>query len=263
MIRQFFFEKAGFSAIMVSAFCCLLACSNDHEGNATLAVYLTDAPADYQQVNIDVQGVEVNVGGEQNSEWTTLQVEAGVYDVLELTGGVEALLGTVNLPAGKIGQIRLKLGENNSIMVNDEIESLTTPSAQTSGLKLNVHSTLEAGVTYKLLLDFDAARSIIHTGNNNFSLKPVVRTFVEAQSGAIKGTVAPVESNPAIYAIIDEDTLATAFANQSTGEFLLRGLPAGEIKVTFEPIEGFSSKVIADVAVDIGKVTDVGEVEIQ
>lgn len=248
---------------MISVFCCLLACSSDHEENATLAVYLTDAPADYQQVNIDIQGVEVNVGDEQSSGWTTLQVETGVYDVLELTGGIEALLGTMSLPAGKIDQIRLKLGENNSIMINDEIESLTTPSAQTSGLKLNVHATLEAGVTYKLLLDFDAARSIIHNGNNSFSLKPVIRTFVEAQSGAIKGSVTPVESNPAIYAIIDQDTLATAFANQSTGEFLLRGLPSGNIKVTFEPIEGFNSKVIEDVTVDIGEVTDVGEVEIQ
>lgn len=240
IIKQFFFQKAGFSAIIISAFCCLLACSNDHDESATLAVYLADAPADYQQVNINVQGVEVNVGGEQSSQWTTLNIETGVYDVLELTGGIEALLGTVNLPAGQISQIRLKLGENNSIMVNDEIESLATPSGQTSGLKLNVHTTLEPGVTYKLLLDFDAARSIVSTGTNSFSLKPVIRTFVEAQSGAIKGIVTPVESNPAIYAIVNRDTLATAFVNQSNGELLLRGLPSGEIKLHLNP-----SKVLA------------------
>ena len=41
---------------------------------------------------------------------------------------------------------------------------LTTPSAQHSRLKLNVHAELKEGITYKMLLDFDAAPSIVKTG---------------------------------------------------------------------------------------------------
>ena len=42
---------------------------------------------------------------------------------------------------------------------------LTTPSAQHSGLKLNVHAELTEGITYKILLDFDAVRSVVKTGS--------------------------------------------------------------------------------------------------
>jgi hypothetical protein len=51
---------------------------------------------------------------------------------------------------------------------------LSTPSAEQSGLKLQVNATLEAGVVYTILLDFDANKSIVVTGNNTYKLKPVV-----------------------------------------------------------------------------------------
>ena len=63
---------------------------------------------------------------------------------------------------------------------------LTTPSAQHSGLKLNVHAELTEGITYKILLDFDAARSIVKTGSGAYNLKPVIRTITEATSGLSK-----------------------------------------------------------------------------
>jgi hypothetical protein len=235
------------------------ACESDDK-NAKLEVWLTDAPGDYQEVKIDVQGVEIHASeNDDGNGWTTLNVKTGIYDLLELTNGMDTLLGEMELPAGKISQIRLKLGSNNSIKADGQTFDLSTPSAQQSGLKLQIHQTLEEGVTYKLLLDFDVARSIVKTGNGSYKLKPVIRTITEAQSGAIKGVVDPKESTPAVYAITGNDTIGTTYANEM-GQFLLKGIPAGTYKVTFEPKTGYAKVQKEGVTVQTGIVSDVGTV---
>lgn len=241
---------------------CLLACNNDDQ-TARIEVRLTDAPGDFEAVNIDIQGVEIHTdGGDPNSGWMALDVEKGVYDLLKLTNGIDTLLASAVIPAGKISQIRLILGSNNSVKVNGQELSLKTPSAQQSGLKLNVQAELTEGITYKILLDFDAARSIVKKGNGGFNLKPVIRALNEATSGAIKGQVDPASSSPAVFAIVDTDTVATSYADE-TGKFLLRALPGGTYKVSFNPKEGFTPIEKENVAVTVGSVTDLGTVIIQ
>ena len=262
MLNAFFSKKAGAALIVLAAACGLLACNSESDNTAFLEVRLTDAPGDYQEVNIDIQEVEVNATDDEHSGWRSIETNKGIYDILKLTGGADTLLGTAELPSGKISQIRLKLGNSNSIKMNGDMRALSTPSAQQSGLKLNVHAELVPGIVYTLLLDFDAARSIVSTGNGEFNLKPVIRTIVEAQSGAIKGEVNPIESTPAIYAISGLDTLATAFANQTSGEFLLRGLEPGTYKITFEPADGYTPIVEENISVSLGVVTDMGEITI-
>ena len=239
----------------------LSACAKD-EQNARLEVRLTDAPADYEEVNIDIQGIEINAEeGNINSGWKSLAVQTGVYDLRKLVNGLDTLLSAAEVPAGRISQIRLILGNNNSIQVNGVKSDLAAPSSQHSGLKLNVHADLTEGITYRILLDFDAARSVVRTGNGKYNLKPVIRSVAEAQSGAIKGIVTPANSLPAIFAIAD-DTVATTFADEN-GKFLLRGVPAGTYTLSFDPQEGFEEYQIADVKVTVGSVTDVGAIAIQ
>jgi hypothetical protein len=240
----------------------LTACSD--EKTAKLQVWLTDAPGDYQQVNVDIQGIEIKASeSDDGSGWKSLSVNKGVYNLLDLTNGLDTLLGEIEIPAGNISQIRLKLGDENSVKINNEIFDLTTPSAQQSGLKLQVHETLAEGITYKILLDFDVARSIVQTGSGKFILKPVIRTITEAEDGAVKGTVEPKESTPAIYAINGLDTLGTTFTDSTSGNFLLRGLPAGSYKIVFVPAHDFQVTEKANVSVQIGSVTDLGKVTIQ
>jgi hypothetical protein len=239
-----------------------LACTNDDQ-TAKLEVRLTDAPGDYEEVNIDIQSVEVHTSdGNQTSGWTTLDVESGVYNILELTDGLDTLLATAELPAGKISQIRLILGENNSVKVGGETKDLFTPSAQQSGLKLNLNAVLTEGITYTITLDFDAARSIVKRGNGTFSLKPVIRVLEEATAGAIGGAVTPIESAPAVFAIQGMDTVATAYTDTTTGKFLLRALPAGSYTVSFDPKEGFVPQQKETVSVTLGNVTDLGTITI-
>ncbi len=239
-----------------------IACDNQSAKTATVEVRLTDAPGDYQEVNIDVQGVQVNTGSD-DSGWKSVDIQSGVYNILDLTNGLDVLLGKIELPTGKLSQVRLILGTNNSVKIGGQTISLTTPSAQQSGLKLNVNTTLEEGITYKLILDFDAARSIVKAGNSGkYNLKPVIRTIAEATSGAVKGVVTPIESTPAVYAISGTDTLGTAFADQATGKFMIKGLAAGTYKVSFAPKTGYQPLTKENVSVSVGNVTDLGTVTI-
>jgi hypothetical protein len=238
------------------------ACSND-DSNAKLEIRLTDAPGDYEEVNIDIQEVEIHTSsGEQKSGWQTLDIKPGIYNVLEFTNGLDTLLGSIELPAGRVSQIRLILGDENSVKIDGVTKPLATPSAQMSGLKLNVHADLVEGVTYRMTLDFDAARSIVNEGNGSYSLKPVIRTLSEATSGAIKGTVTPLDATPAVFAVsASGDTVATAYTD-ATGKFLLRAVDAGVYTVKFSPKTGYESIEKTGVAVSIGSVTDLGVVSI-
>jgi hypothetical protein len=238
------------------------ACS-DSEKNARLEVRLTDAPGDYDEVNINIQGVQVHTeAGDQNSGWKSLDIQAGVYNLLELTNGLDVLLGVIELPPGKVSQIRLILGDNNTLKIGENIYNLSTPSSQQSGLKLNVHAELKAGITYTILLDFDAARSIVRPGNDGpYILKPVIRAITQATSGAIAGEVNLPEASPAVYAIVGSDTLGTSFADEA-GKFMIKGLAAGTYTVSFSPATGYTIENITDVNVAIGEVTDLGIVAV-
>jgi hypothetical protein len=243
---------------MLSIF--LIGCNNDDEQSSTLHVRLTDAPADFQEVNIDIQGIEVHGDlGEQTSGWKQLTVAHGVYNLLALANGLDTLLASNDLPAGRVSQIRLILGSENTVKVDGVFFDLATPSGQQSGLKLNVNTQLKAGIAYTILLDFDAALSVVEHGNETYSLKPVIRALSEATSGAISGTVTPVLSSPAVFVIAGSDTLATAYTDDD-GNFLLRGVPAGTYTVTFDPRAGYIPMQIESVNVTVGNVTSLGTV---
>ncbi|MEP6627937.1 MAG: DUF4382 domain-containing protein [Ginsengibacter sp.] len=90
------------------------------------------------------------------------------------------------------------LGDDNQLVFKDGTTAdLKTTSAQESGLKLNVHADLVAGIPYELVMDFDAARSIVKAGiSGQYLLIPVIRTFVKAAGGAIQGILYHVMPAP-------------------------------------------------------------------
>ena len=236
----------------------LFSSCNNQESTTSFVVRLTDSPGDYEIVNIDLQAVEVH---SDNGGWMTLETNVDVYDLLTLTNGVETVIANDDLPAGKLSQLRLILGDNNSVVVDGETFPLTIPSGSESGLKLQIHEDLTEGITYSVLLDFDAAKSIIATGSGKYILKPVIRTITEAQDGAIQGSVLPAAEIIAVYAIIGDDTVSTSYAAEGNADFFLGGLADGSYKIGFEPgeLSDLQKFIIEDVAVTIGNVTDIGE----
>lgn len=258
MMKKFVF---GIASICMLAF--LISCNSDDDTTNTqeqemarMSVKLTDAPGDYDAVFIDVEDVVVKYNG--NSEEVVIgDVNAGIYDLLELTGGVSVLLVDNEIPAGDISQIRLILGDNNSVVVDGDTFPLQTPSAQQSGLKINVNETLEGGIFYEYILDFDVDKSIVTQGNGGYLLKPVIRATTEANTGAITGAVLPLGIQTLVTAE-NANTEITAYTD-AEGIFVLSGVPSGTYTLTYEADAslGFPPIIINDVEVVVGAVTEV------
>ncbi|MFD2200141.1 DUF4382 domain-containing protein [Shivajiella indica] len=236
-------------------------------GHAKVNFYLIDAPANYDEVWIEVLSVEVLMKGnneDNGSAWINLPYESQdqKINLLSLTGGTSEYLGEMEIPAGEISQIRLILGDDNYIMQGGERLDLKTPSAQQSGLKLKVDKPLNEGISYDLVIDFDASRSIVKAGNSGqYILKPVLRVIAE-ESATIEGTVLPLEASPvAVSALIDEDSVGT-FADEN-GKFVIRGLKGGNYTLIFTPNEGYQEKELKDIITELGKVTNIGSVELE
>jgi|WetSurSiteA1Bulk_404760.scaffolds.fasta_scaffold02250_4 hypothetical protein len=232
---------------------------SESDQNAVMQVMLTDAPAAYEQVLIDIQDVQIHISemeGEDN--WQSLQVNEGIYDLLDFRNGMDTLLAFLELPPGTVSQMRLVLGSNNQVKVNGEMHDLDTPSGQQSGLKLNIHATLTGGIVYKIWIDFDAARSIVEKGNGHYSLKPVIRTYTEATTGAISGNVSPAVALPYVKAVSNGDTIGAYAAGN--GSFKLSAVPAGTWSVIFDPVDPYLADTVENIAVQNGFVTEMDTV---
>lgn len=244
----------------------LLSCnkSSNSSGSGRLEVRLTDDPSVYDAVYIDVQSIKVNVSSDSGtgSGWRTVSLlRPGIYDLLHFRNGIDTVLAAVDLPAGKLSQMRLVLGSNNSVVIDGHSYPLQTPSAQQSGLKFNIHATLASDIVYRLWIDFDAGRSIVTTGNGGYILKPVIRTYTEAIGGSIKGYVLPALAKPQVWAVQGADTLM-ALPDSATGYYFFGGVNAGSWNLLFHAQDSTYRDTAYAVSVATGVVTDAGKVNL-
>jgi hypothetical protein len=265
-------KKLVMLCLSVLGLTCLPGCDdNDNDNNGSpsgtsrVRVSMTDAPGDYDAVNIEVIDVKYKISSDSGEDgWVSVgNITPGVYDLLDLTGGVTVLLADNDIPAGELGQIRLILGDDNTVVIDGVSHPLNTPSAQQSGLKLQVNETLEPNITYNFLVDFDVDQSVVQAGNSgNYNLHPVLRVTTEAAAGAITGTV--TTPGVAVTASVTVDgTVVTANTNE-LGVFMLHGIPSGTYTVTLtaDPALALAPVVIENVLVTNGTITNIGNISI-
>lgn len=256
----------GVALLSVIFFACQKSSVTDNNQPSRLNIYLTDAPANYKSVLIDIQQIMVKSSSDTaNDGWVSVPLlKAGVYDLLQLRNGEDTLLGGVDLPAGDLSQIRLVLGDNNKLVLeNGEEVELKTPSAQQSGLKLDIDANLTAGIPYELVLDFDAARSVVKAGNSGqYILKPVIRTFAKAVGGAIEGVVLPDSANAHVFAISGSDTLGAL--PDATGYYKFWGISDGSYTLIFsaDSLTSYKSDTLKNITSTAGQVTKVDTVRL-
>lgn len=157
--------------IAVMAAITVYACKKE-SGSTNLRIRMTDAPTALQEVNIDLKEVNVKFATD-TSRWVTMDTKQGIYNLLGLQNGVDTLIATGTYPTGKVKEIRLVVGSENTVMENGEIFPLTIPSGASSGLKIKVDKNLQEGID-SLLIDFDAALSV-QKEIDGYKLRPVVR----------------------------------------------------------------------------------------
>ncbi|OJW83027.1 MAG: hypothetical protein BGO69_03890 [Bacteroidetes bacterium 46-16] len=255
--------KQGLLWVCLLAILGTSACKKDNNpsnntGSATVNMRLTDGPSAYDHVYLDIQQVAVTM--ESGSAVTLTPVRAGIYDIMQFRNGLDTLLVRATLPAGTIQQIRLILGNNNSVVVNGDTYALSTPSAQESGVKLNLHQTFVADGVYDIWLDFDAGKSIVTTGNGGYKLKPVIRAYSAATNGRIKGYVLPLNALATVYAINGTDTLS-AIPDATDGFFVISGMAEGSYTLWVDPgIVGLQAYTQANIQVNYSTEVNVGTI---
>lgn len=245
-------------AMLLAAMMLVVACNKDDNdnmaGESQVNIRLTDAPAAYVAIYVDIQGVEIST----DQGWVTANVNAGIYNLLDYREGLDTLIASTTINATRVQQVRLVLGSNNSIVVGPATFPLETPSAEQSGLKLNVQMNVQPGETYTILLDFDAAKSIVETGNGGYKLKPVIRTILEANNGIIIGDLGATAAGSLVYAIDGTDTVGTV-AN-SVGHFYIGGLASGTYEVYIDAVLPYEDETVTNVNVSSGQTTNLGNI---
>ena len=239
-------------------------CSDDTTtpgGTGTLRLTLVDSPVDFDDVTLDVRATRVHRSDEDSlGGWHLVSTDSMVVHLLDLTNGVSALLADADLPAGTYDQIRLRLGDGNTVTVDGVEHELRVPSGQRSGLKIHHTFEITDGEIYEATVDIDASRSVHQNGHGQYMMRPVIRVRADALCGRIIGAVDPIEAAALIWTIAGEDTVQT-FADPVTGRFMLVALPAGVYDLTITPTSGdWLEKLLTDVEVVVGTTNDVGTV---
>lgn len=228
-----------------------------------IKITMIDAPAGYDEVNIVVTRVEVHkAGGDSNSGWFVINDIPATYDLLTLRNGASVVLGNHPLDAGHYTQIRLIIGAGSNIVVNGITYPLEIPGGVQTGIKLNHQFEIQSGLLYELLLDFDAERSIVFTGNGQYKLKPVIRLVPIVISGTISGNINPLSAAGFVYAISGTDTALTV-AEPINGSFMLMALLQQTYRVeVFSADPAYNDTTITNVIVIAQQNTNLGTINL-
>lgn len=242
--------------------------TSSKDETARVQLKLVDEPGDYLEVNIEIIDIQYKSSDEEES-WVSFAPEGGYpinVDITELIAGESLLLTDEVVPVGILKQVRLVLSDNNTLKIEgeDDLIPLDTPSAQQSGLKLNLDEELEAGFVYTFVLDWSVEKSIVKAGNSGkYNLKPVIKVNVEVSSGSIGGKlvemVEDVETpiaNQVVEVYTTDDALVKDTMTDENGDFVIQGLEAGNyiLKITKEAYKAYES---SEVGVEIGNITSV------
>lgn len=238
-------------------------------GKGTMKVRMTDAPGDYAALHVQITKVEAQL---DNGNWITLDNQAQQVSVLTLNNGVSTdLTAAVAVDAGTYAQLRITFGGTNTLALN--------AGANTTGLTFNaggeidlawpgaheviipVHEEIQAGATADILLDFNAAASIVHIGNE-YVIQPVINEVENAQTG-IRGELQAAGHAAVMISngVVNLSTYADA-----SGNFLAEGLAPGTYTLTVFPtpaevLAGLpATYTIENVVVTEGDVTSIGSV---
>jgi len=243
----------------------LNACSDtaELEQPARLIITLVDSPADYAEVNVDIQEISLkSEGTEENNGWIVLpDFKPGIYNILEFTGGQELPLANMEFPVGAITQIKMKLGNNNTLTIDNYSSTLLVPGLSSDGMKFNIFQNIEAGKNHIFKIDFDASRSVTSLGKTGqMILQPVIRLISGNSTGIISGDIIPAEKNVLVNVISGNKIIASSYAPENSSKFSVPGVESGTYTISFE--SNSFQKHIHDVTVSNGSVTDMGTVKL-
>ena len=192
MVLKRRFRYLAASAVVAGCTAGAIGCGGSPSGpsgaSGTLNVMLKDSPfSDAKAVLVTF--TEVSAHKDTDANFTKLTFAGGATSRtcdLKKLETAQDVLGIGTLEAGHYTQVRLLVSEAKLYFDNASIgdacsasiaappgasASLTIPSGE---VKLNRQFEVPAGGSTTMLLDFDGDRSITQTGNNTYTMRPVI-----------------------------------------------------------------------------------------
>jgi len=258
-----------------------------------LEVRFTDDAGFFDSIVVDIQMVAVRIDTSQSNEgredhhpkgeewgelfrdhdqgwedqdahaiWDTLNIQAGQYDLMQLSNGADTLLSSDYIPKGKIIAIRITLGSNNYLVKNGVKYPLNLVDGY-NNVYIRIYGDQIAQVhpgSYKLWIDFDAGRSVVKVWNGTFYLKPFIRAFVVSNMGTVQGFVLPMDAYPVITLYNSTDTLYAL--PRKDGFFKIWGVDEGTYSLFINASNGYRDTTISNVQVTAGHIMDIGTIHL-
>ncbi|GAB3227427.1 DUF4382 domain-containing protein [Algoriphagus aestuariicola] len=252
-MKRFYFLLPVLFAVLI------LSCKSfDESPKALVNVLLIDAPATWDSVIVEIQGVELDFvpdGRDGTVEKIFLPYEPGdkEVDVSQLVGGVALPVARSEIQMGKITGITLRLGTENALFLDEDRYPLSLPGGN-ADYSLPLSVDLEQGISYDLILDFDLEKSIqvVNASPLELDFNPTLSAFSGVGRGDISGTTSPTSLKPVIYAIQAGDSTSTH--TNSSGGFLFR-LEPGTYTLYLDPKNTSYADTVLNVEVKSGSTT--------
>lgn len=267
-------------------FLCLQSClkENNRSDVQRLDVYLTDDPARFDAVNIEILSIEAKVDstihqhddnhGDHDDDhddlndhdefgyWTPLNFTPGIYNILQLRNGIDSLIASANI-SGTVRKLRITIGTNNTVVDSSITHPLILLNPSNNqiyvGLK-NRHRGHNNQGTQSIWIDFDLGRSIF-IQNGQYYLNPNVHPFCDDNFGEIEGRVLPLDANALVTAFNATDT-ATAIPFRD-GEFKIRGLEPGNYTILIDGSAPYLDTTLYNIVVDTRNETELGTIRLR
>lgn len=112
------------------------------------------------------------------ASWHKLKTNPGIYNLINLITNDALVVSDGLVSTRAVSQIRILLGDINTVLVDGVVYSLLSPTAPSPGLKLPKHTLQALDSANVIVLDLDIEQSVNHLGNGEFRPVPVVRAFI-------------------------------------------------------------------------------------
>lgn len=179
------------------------ACASVSADTGSVEVRVTDAPSHNVTaivVTTDIIKIHTTNAG-NDSGWEDIfgsndSGDSASFDLCQVTGAEEVIAFAGGVPAGKYNQVRMHV-VGVSVTVDGEEHEATVPSGW---IKIVRPFEVTDGDTTILLLDFDAAKSVVVAGSGKVQFKPTIKLVVRKGEGPGPGPTGNVTATPELTA---------------------------------------------------------------
>jgi len=158
-------------ALLLAALACNGSSSTSPDPQSRLTIRMTDAPTDeVSQVNVYISGLTIKPAG---AATVRVAAEIGLVDLLSLQATTRDL-ATIGVAPGSYEFVQVELDQDRSTVMERATGALRPLEIASEEVRvLGGFIVPEAGGEV-VTLDFDAASSLVHRGDGDWLLTPVI-----------------------------------------------------------------------------------------